>query len=96
MPAFLEPRLRAAAIKRGFTSPRQQARYIYGAMNNMGAMHGNQITAKGERMEQKHEADMSASSQDEDETDNMRPPLQRSHPRRHLNLGKYLHPKGGY
>ena len=95
MPAFLEPRLRAAALKRGFTSPRQQDRYIYGAMNNMGAMHGNQITAKGERMEEKHEQDMSQSS--EDEEPDLRPALKKStHPRRHLNLGKYLHPKGGY
>ena len=83
MPQFLEPRLRAAAVKRGFTTPRQQARYVNGAMNRQGLMHGNQITPKGARMEAEHDA-----------AENMRPRLK--HPKRHLNLGKYLHPKGGY
>lgn len=55
MPAFLERKLKAEAAAKGFRG-RKAARYVYGAMNNMGAMHGNKITAKGERMEQKHQA----------------------------------------
>lgn len=57
MPAFLENKLRAEARKRGKTG-RAAARYIYGAMNNMGAMRGNKETAKGKRMERKHKRDM--------------------------------------
>lgn len=53
MPNFLEDKLKAQAAKKGFTG-RRAARYVYGAMNNMGAMHGNQITRKGRAMEQKH------------------------------------------
>ena len=59
MPKFLEDRLRAEAARKGF-SPKQTARYIYGAMNNLGAMRGNQETAKGVRMDQKHAADVAA------------------------------------
>jgi hypothetical protein len=29
-------------------------RYVYGTMNNMGAMHGNKVTAKGRQMQRKH------------------------------------------
>lgn len=53
MPAFLEKKLASEASKKGFKGKRA-AKYIYGAMNNMGAMHGNKETAKGERMERKH------------------------------------------
>lgn len=53
MPKFLEDKLKAEASKQGFTG-RRAARYIYGAMNNMGAMHGNKETAKGKRMDEKH------------------------------------------
>ena len=56
MPRFLEQQLAAEADKKGFTGKRK-ARYIYGAMNNMGAMHGSKETAKGVAMEKKHEAD---------------------------------------
>lgn len=49
MPNFLERRLRKA-VPKGVDPDR----YVYGAMNNMGAMHGNQETAKGKRMERKH------------------------------------------
>lgn len=56
MPAFLEKELAKGAAKKGFTG-KKAAGYIYGAMNNMGAMRGNKETAKGERMEEKHEAD---------------------------------------
>lgn len=53
MPAFLEKKLKAEASKKGFTGKRA-ARYIYGAMNNMGAMHGSKETAKGKSMQKKH------------------------------------------
>lgn len=53
MPAFLEKKLKAEASKKGKTG-RAAARYVYGAMNNMGAMHGNKETAKGKRMQKKH------------------------------------------
>ncbi len=53
MPKFLEERLRAEAASKGFTG-RRADRYTYGALNNMGAMHGNKTTAKGRRMERKH------------------------------------------
>lgn len=57
MPKFLENKLKAEASAKGF-SGRRAARYVYGAMNNMGAMHGSKETAKGARMEVKHERDM--------------------------------------
>lgn len=60
MPKFLENILQSAASKKGFTG-RKAARYVYGAMNNMGAMHGNQETAKGKRMEKKHNAHLALS-----------------------------------
>ena len=53
MPESLEKKLRAEAAKKGL-SGRQKARYVYGAMNDMGAMHGSKETKKGERMESKH------------------------------------------
>lgn len=49
MPKFLEDKLRAN-VPTGVDADR----YVYGAMNNMGAMRGNKITAKGRRMEKKH------------------------------------------
>lgn len=55
MPAFLEKKLKTEARKKGM-SGKQAARYVFGAMNNMGAMHGDKITAKGEAMERKHKA----------------------------------------
>lgn len=54
MPKFLEKKLKAEARKQGKTG-READRYVYGAMNNQGSMHGNQETAKGRRMEAKHE-----------------------------------------
>jgi hypothetical protein len=53
MPAFLEKALEKEAVKKGFSGKRKD-KYIYGAMNNMGAMRGNKETAKGKRMEKKH------------------------------------------
>jgi hypothetical protein len=56
MPAFLEAALRKEAAKKGFKG-RRADRYVYGAMNNSGAMHGNKETAKGRAMEAKHNRD---------------------------------------
>lgn len=54
MPIFLENKLKREASKRGYKG-RRTAAYVFGAMNNMGAMRGNKITAKGRAMERKHE-----------------------------------------
>jgi hypothetical protein len=56
MPAFLEAKLRKN-VPKGV----DEDRYVYGAMNNLGAMKGNKITKKGKRMEAKHERKMSGS-----------------------------------
>ena len=53
MPAFLEAKLRKN-VPKGVDADR----YVYGAMNNMGAMKGNKVTAKGRRMERKHNEKM--------------------------------------
>jgi hypothetical protein len=58
MPVFLENALKQAAAKKGFKGKRA-ARYVYGAMNNMGAMRGNRETAKGARMQAKHDKKLS-------------------------------------
>jgi len=84
MPEFLKNRLKAEAASRGFTG-RRADRYVYGAMNNMGAMRGNQVTAKGERMQAKHERDTKAGPR----TSVAVAVRERNHP--HKNLGKYLH-----
>ncbi len=55
MPKFLEQQLEKSAAKKGFTGKRK-ARYVYGGLNNMGAMRGNKTTAKGAAMERKHNA----------------------------------------
>jgi hypothetical protein len=54
MPQFLEAKLRTAAADKGKTG-KAADRYVYGAMNNMGAMRGNKETAKGKRMQAKHD-----------------------------------------
>lgn len=46
MPDFLEKKLKAEYGNND--------RAVYGTMNNIGAMHGNKITAKGRQMEAKH------------------------------------------
>ena len=56
MPQFMEKLLKQAAAKKGFTG-KKKAKYVYGAMNNMGAMKGNQETAKGAAMQAKHDAE---------------------------------------
>jgi len=57
MPAFLEKQLRQEAAKKGLTGDRADA-YVYGAMNNMGAMHGNKETTKGKKMQAAHDLKM--------------------------------------
>jgi hypothetical protein len=54
MPVFLEAKLKKAADDKGL-SGKKADRYVYGAMNNMGAMRGNKETPKGKRMQSKHE-----------------------------------------
>lgn len=54
MPKFLETKLKAEAAKKGLTG-RRAARYTFGALNDMDAMHGNKETAKGARMQAKHD-----------------------------------------
>lgn len=61
MPQFLEDALRRAAAKKGMKGKRAD-RYVYGAMNNIGAMRGNKETARGAAMERKHEARLSAAA----------------------------------
>lgn len=61
MPKFLEADLRQEAAKKGFTG-RRADRYVYGGLNNMGAMHGNKETAKGAAMDAKHAADTAQKS----------------------------------
>ena len=79
MPKFLEKKLKTEASAKGM-SGRTTDRYVYGAMNNMGAMHGNKETAKGARMDAKHARDEKAGTASD------------QHPAR--NLGAHLHPKG--
>lgn len=57
MPKFLETLLKARAKKMGKTG-RAAARYVYGTMNEIGAMHGNKETQKGAEMQAKHNAKM--------------------------------------
>jgi len=47
MPRFLEEKLR----REYGNNPHA----IYGTLNKLGAMHGNKETAKGKRLQQKHE-----------------------------------------
>jgi hypothetical protein len=54
MPKFLEEKLKKEAAAKGKTGRAADA-YVYGAMNNMGAMHGSKETKKGERMQAKHD-----------------------------------------
>jgi hypothetical protein len=46
--AKAESALKSAAKKKGFKGERAD-RYVYGALNNMGLMHGNEATAKGKK-----------------------------------------------
>ena len=51
MPKFLERKLKAEYPNNPHA--------VYGTLNAIGAMRGNQETAKGKRMDAKHAADMS-------------------------------------
>lgn len=55
MPQFLEEALRKEAARQGKRG-KAADRYTYGALNNMGAMHGSKVTAKGRAMQRKHDA----------------------------------------
>lgn len=59
MPKFLESALRKTAADKGMKGDRAD-NYVYGAMNNMGAMKGNKETAKGRAMQKKHDEDQGA------------------------------------
>ncbi len=54
MPAFLEDALAKSGRKKGFTGKRLD-HYVYGGLNNLGAMHGSKSTAKGREMQRKHD-----------------------------------------
>ena len=58
MPKFLETTLRKAAATKGLKGESAD-RYVYGAMNNMGAMRGNKETPKGASMQKKHDRKLS-------------------------------------
>jgi len=53
VPQFLEDKLKQSAAKKGLKG-KNADRYVWGAMNNLGAVKGNVITAKGRAMERKH------------------------------------------
>jgi hypothetical protein len=61
MPEFLERKLAGEARKKGL-SGRSKDRYVYGAMNRIGAMRGNKQTEKGAEMERKHKRKMRVSA----------------------------------
>jgi len=55
MPAFLEKKLESSArSQHPKWTAAHIAHYVFGAMNNMGAMHGSKVTAKGRAMEAAH------------------------------------------
>jgi len=56
VPKFLEAILAKAAARKGLKGPRAKA-YVYGTMQNIGAMRGSKETAKGRAMERKHQRD---------------------------------------
>ena len=56
MPEFLEAKLKAEYRAKG-KKGRALAHAVYGTLNAIGAMHGNKVTAKGERMQAKHDQD---------------------------------------
>ena len=61
MPKFLEAKLKTEARSKGMKG-KQVDRYTFGAMNNMGAMHGSKETAKGAAMDAKHMAKLKGES----------------------------------
>jgi hypothetical protein len=61
VPAFLEAALKHEASKKGMTG-RKAAQYVYGTLNDIGAMHGSKETRKGAAMQAKHNAKVKAGS----------------------------------
>jgi hypothetical protein len=59
MPKFLEAALRYEGRKKGL-SGKHLDHYVYGGMNSIGAMHGSKETAKGERMQKKHDVKLAS------------------------------------
>jgi hypothetical protein len=57
MPKFLEDKLKREYSAKG-KKGKALAHAVYGTMNAIGAMHGNKVTRKGERMQAKHERDV--------------------------------------
>ena len=61
------PKALIAEMKRGYggsnLSEEEINHRVYGALNKMGAMHGNKETPKGETMENKYESDHKAKAQ---------------------------------
>jgi hypothetical protein len=57
MPKFLENALKHEAKKRGLTGRHADA-YVYGTLNDLGAMRGDRETAKGRAMTAKHQRDL--------------------------------------
>lgn len=58
MPEFLEGKLRKQARKLKLKGKREDD-YVYGTLNNIGAMHGSKETSKGKRMQREHEGKLS-------------------------------------
>ena len=61
MPEFLEKKLKQEYSAKG-KKGRALDKAVYGTMNAIGAMHGNKITAKGEKMQAKHDRKMDTES----------------------------------
>ena len=54
MPQFIESALAKQAKKKGLMGE-DADRYIYGALNNQGMMHGSKETPKGKAVQRKHD-----------------------------------------
>ncbi len=94
MPKFLEDKLKSEASAEGKTG-RDADRYVYGALNNMGAMKGNKETAAGRAMAKKHAAKMASPRTAVTPPVDPTASLGRMGQHPHRNLGKWLHaPKG--
>lgn len=59
MPKFLEEKIKTEYRAKG-KKGKALAHAVYGTMNTIGAMHGNKVTAKGERMQAKHDSESHA------------------------------------
>jgi hypothetical protein len=56
MPKFLEDKLHASALRRGFSGARAD-RYTFGAMQNLGFMRGPNETPAGRIAQMRHQHD---------------------------------------